>query len=378
MPLRVLIISGIWPPDIGGPASHGPSLGAFLSARGHDVRAITSSDGAAVPAGFPLHELNRGSSLWRRLVTGATSVLRAAREVDVVYATGLYTRSAIAARATRTPLVLKLVNDPAFERARNRGWHHGSLEDFQRERGAFPARMLRHLRRATLDVPRTIVVPSHYLAAYARSWGVPDARLAVVPNPAPPLEVADSRETLRARLGVTGPTAVFAGRFVAQKNLPLLLEAFARVPHGQLVLVGDGPERSPAMALAERLGLNGRARFVSAASRQEALGWMRAADVAVLASAWENFPHALVEALAVGTPLVATAVGGVPEIVEPGVNGLLVPPGDASSLADALASVLGDPAHAQRLRDGAGRTGDRYSEETVFSRIEELLVAAAR
>src|SRR5215207_1203666 len=131
MPMRVLIVSGIWPPDIGGPATHGPSVGSFLAGRGHDVRAITSSDGAAIRPQFALRELDRRSPIPQRLATGAVALMRAVRGADVVYATGMYARSALATWARGTPLVLKLVNDPAFERAKNRGWHRGSLEDFQ-------------------------------------------------------------------------------------------------------------------------------------------------------------------------------------------------------------------------------------------------------
>ena len=75
-------------------------------------------------------------------------------------------------------------------------------------------------------------------------------------------------------------------------------------------------------------GLDGRIRFLGPLSRDEVLALFRRADAALLSSAWENFPHTLVEALAVGTPAIATSVGGVPEVVTHGENGLLVPPGE--------------------------------------------------
>jgi glycosyltransferase involved in cell wall biosynthesis len=229
---------------------------------------------------------------------------------------------------------------------------------------------------ATLRPPRTIVTPSRYLADIAREWGIPDDRLAVVPNPVPAYEADEDRETLRRRLGVSGPTVVFVGRLVPAKDLPFLIRAFSLVPEGKLVVFGDGPNRADAVAAIERHGLQERVRLVPAGTRAEAMSWMRAADVSVLASAWENFPHVVVESLMVGAPVVATAVGGVPEIIQSGENGFLVDHGDADGLATALTNVLSDPAMRERLAAGALKSAQAYTEEAAFSRLEELLVAA--
>ena len=103
----------------------------------------------------------------------------------------------------------------------------------------------------------------------------------------------------------------------------------------------------------------------------------RAADASVLSSAWENFPHTLVEALAVGTPVVATSVGGVPEIVRDGENGLLVPPGDPAALAAALRRFLGDAELRERLRAGAAPSVEHLHPERIYGRLEELLTQVA-
>jgi glycosyltransferase involved in cell wall biosynthesis len=97
----------------------------------------------------------------------------------------------------------------------------------------------------------------------------------------------------------------------------------------------------------------------------------------VLSSAWENFPHTLVEALAVGTPVVATAVGGVPEIVRDGENGLLVPPGDPAALTAALRRYLGDAELQRRLRAAAAPSVEHLRPERIYGRLEELLTQVA-
>jgi len=311
------------------------------------------------------------------MATGAVALGRAAGWADVIYTTGIYSRSSLASAVRQRPLVVKLVNDPAFERAAARGWYGGTLEEFQ-ARSLHPGvTALKLARNVSLRVPTTIVVPSRYLARLAEGWGVGPARGHVVPNPAPRVDLTEERESVRRALGVDCPTAVFAGRFVRQKDLPTLVRAFAQVQRGKLVLIGDGPERAELNRHLRELGLGERVRVLPSVSRGEAIRWMRAADVTVIPSAWENFPHAAVESLAAGTPVVATAVGGIPEIVQDGVNGLLVPTGDDRALAGALERVLRSDGERARLRDGVAMTGTLYTERAVFERIEALVVAAA-
>jgi glycosyltransferase involved in cell wall biosynthesis len=375
--LRILIVSGIWPPDVGGPASHAPEFGRFLLARGHEVRGVTSaSPDGAEPAGFPLNTWRRDRSRPIRMAAGALTVAAAARWPDVVYATGLYYKSAIAATVDRVPLVVKLTTDPAYERARRLGLFSGDVEAFQRPHPGAAIRYLKLVRREMLSRAVAVVIPSRYLADIARGWGLADERVTVVPNPAPPVGHLPSRDDLRRRLGIDGPTFVFAGRLVPAKQLPLAIGALRRVAAARLIVIGDGPERQRLDELVAQAGLQGRVVFKGAVPRSEAVVWLRAADAVVLSSAWENFPHAAVEAIAAGTPVVATAVGGVPEVIQSGVNGILVPPGDERALADAMQSVTADPQLSTRLRQGAAATAGDYEADRAYEAIERRLLAA--
>ena len=120
-------------------------------------------------------------------------------------------------------------------------------------------------------------------------------------------------------------------------------------------------------------------RFTGSLPREEALRCSRAgSEAALLASDWENLPHAAVEALAVGTPVVATAVGGVPEVVHDGENGLLVAPRDGPrSSAAALRRIVGDPALRDRWPPRRGRRSRHLSRDEVYGRLEAMLVEAA-
>ena len=199
----------------------------------------------------------------------------------------------------------------------------------------------------------------------------------MVPNPAPSVNGSTSRAELRDRLGFGFPTFVFAGRLTPQKNLPLAVSALSRVAGASLVVVGEGPSRDQLVRAIDQAGVGGRVTLTGALPRSEAIDWMRAADASILTSDWENFPHAAVEAMAAETPVIATAVGGVPEIVQSGVNGILVPPRDPDALAAAMARVSEDDELRTSLRAGALRASERYRKAVVYGTIEAELTRVA-
>ena len=168
-------------------------------------------------------------------------------------------------------------------------------------------------------------------------------------------------------------TFVFVGRLTSQKGLPVALEALARGRRGALVLVGDGPERARSRRSSAARGSADRVRFAGALPRDDVLGHLAGARAAVLSSVWENLPHAAVEALAVGTPVVATAVGGVPEVVHDDENGLLVPAGRSCGAWQArFARMLDDDELRDRLAAGGeavGR-GDRPRRDLHAARAD--------
>jgi glycosyltransferase involved in cell wall biosynthesis len=132
-----------------------------------------------------------------------------------------------------------------------------------------------------------------------------------------------------------------------------------RVPGVRVAVVGVGPDRDALVARAEALGVDGTVTF--AGPSPDAADELAAADVVAMCSLWESGPLAVAEALLLGRPVVATPVGFVPELVEDGVSGRIVPVGDADALAAALAEVLGDPAVAGRL----GAAGRLVAEEAL-------------
>jgi glycosyltransferase involved in cell wall biosynthesis len=163
------------------------------------------------------------------------------------------------------------------------------------------------------------------------------------------------------------------GRLTQVKNHALLLRAAARLLSGEdrLLLVGDGPEAGPLRALADELGLGERTVF--AGERHDVPALLAAFDVFVMSSSTEGLPLSILEAMAAALPVVATAVGGVPGVVDDGETGVLVPSGCVDSLAAQLAGLRDDRVRAESMgRRGRALALGRYSAETMTARYMDL------
>jgi glycosyltransferase involved in cell wall biosynthesis len=203
------------------------------------------------------------------------------------------------------------------------------------------------------------------LQALARRFA-PELEIAVIPNGVDTamFHPRESREKSR------GPVRLlFVGRVVFQKGLDVLLAALAQLPRDgdwQLEIIGDGDRRSALEAEAARLGVAARIRFAGWCRRTEIAERYRAADVFVFPSRDEGMPNVVLEAMASGLPIVATAIAGNEELVRDGENGFLVPPDDPAALAAALVRIVAD-ANAREQMSRASRV--RIEREYTWPQI---------
>src|SRR5215218_1191576 len=174
--------------------------------------------------------------------------------------------------------------------------------------------------------------------------------------------------------GMGRPRVLFVGRLAPQKGVRALVAAAALIEHpsAQVLLVGDGPEREALERDAERIGVDDRVRFLGFFAHDRLPAAMAHADLLVLPSLYEELGTVLLEAMYAGLPTVASRTGGIPDVIEDGVSGLLVEPGDPETLARAIDRLLADRALVCRLSEGAQERGKDYDWEVLAGRVLEV------
>lgn len=220
------------------------------------------------------------------------------------------------------------------------------------------------------------IAPSHFLKDKMVHHGLDSSRLVVQPNfiepdlfdPNPPS--ASPREEEPDGEGYL----LFFGRLSREKGISTLIEAVAQVPDSKLVVAGDGPQRQDLEDLAGRVA-EGRVRFTGYQRPERLRATLRRASVVVLPSEWyENCPYTILEAFAAGKPVIASNIGGIPELVDVGQDGLLFEPGYAGELAECIRSLVGDGRLRQRLGQSARKkVEEQYGPESHYAGLMDIL-----
>ncbi|MGN6132579.1 MAG: glycosyltransferase family 4 protein [Nocardioidaceae bacterium] len=351
-PARVALVTPRFPPDVGGLEGYVGRVAATLQESGrYDVTVVTTGASRRttreVWRGVPVIRLGtwltvsntRLNPLWWRQLRRLLDRL----DVDVVNAHAPTPGLAdLAAFTAPVPVVLT--------------YHAGSLV-----KGGHPVDvLLRAYERHVL--PRVFAGSAELVAVSPTARAHATGRAHLVP-PGVDTSVFTPPET-----SLREPRVLYVGRVERSsrwKGLPVLLEAMAslrdRAPGVRLGVVGAGDDVASLQRLAERLGVGAVVDWYGAAEHRDLPAFYRRAAVTVLPSTTESesFGMTLVEAMACGCAVVGTRVGGIPFVVREGVDGLLAEPGDAGSLAQALAAVLTDPARAAAL----GAAGRQAAEE---------------
>jgi glycosyltransferase involved in cell wall biosynthesis len=369
--MRVLLVTNVFPPLIGGPATFVDLLGHELARRGHRVTVVCSSPARSHPSDRtrPFRVVRVSTeNRYRYEIRIRLVLLRELLRHRRVFVNLLETYVAEVNRLARRRFVLKVVGDAAWERARNLGATTLDIDAFQTaglERAAVAAEIRK--RDGALDQARCVVTPSRYLKDLVVGWGVSADKVRVIPNGVEdelletPLPMKRSEGRLRA---------LFVGRLTNWKGVETLLLAARDRPDVEVAIVGDGPEQPSLRELASQLGLNGRARFLGRLERAAAQAEMQRAHVLVLTSLYEGHSHTLLEAGAVGLPCIASRRGGNPEVIADGENGLLVPAQDPDALGAALERLARDEPLRHAL---ATRAWQRSRERRLAASVDEIV-----
>ena len=256
---------------------------------------------------------------------------------------------------------------------------HGDI--FSHPKNSFPVALARWYRRSAVlsyRHARHIIAVSASLADQAIRHGACVENVSVVHNGIDPAEIEvsipcepDKKE---------GVALLFCGRLAPEKAVDVLLRAVAQLTDLSFFLhiAGDGPNRQKLEALAQDMNLGLRVVFEGQVDRCDIGEMFRRSDIVILPSLSEAFPLVALEAVTAGCPVIASRVGGVPEIIRHEHNGLLVTPGDVGELASAIRRLCGNPALRDRMSRHALRLAPQFAWGRVLEQFETILLQTVK
>ena len=339
--MRILIVSPR-ARGIGGVAQHVSKLAEKLSELGHEVEVMSCENTPYLP----VRGLANPSFIVTSSIKATLKKLRGSR-YDVVHAHNV--PSALAMRVIGGRRILTL---------------HGVFsEQVEYLHGGIYGRIAGFLEDKALEWADVITAVSRKTAEHYRAVKRVDVKH--VPNAIDLRDLPDEEERLYS------PQVIFVGRLSAEKGVDVLIRAFRRLDlDAHLLIVGEGPEREKLEALASG---DARIHFLGYKPRPEALKLLKGSDVFVLPSIHEGLSTALLEAMALGVPVVASRTGGNEELVEDGVTGILVPRNDPQALMRAIKTLLEDSELAKTLaRKARLVVKSNYSWDVVIQRYVEI------
>ena len=363
--LKITIAASIFPPDIGGPATYSRVITDRLLATGYGVTVVAFSNPGIRRAAevFPPDQHFKIVRVSRRWPRGLRHILyffrlyRLARYSHAIFAqnaTSVGVPALLVTRLLDKPLAVKIVIDSTIEVARGPSRWRGRLQRFV-------------ARRAD-----QVIVPCAYLKQVVVDWGVPAEKIRVIYNGVT-MPVLLPWADARAKLNLpSGGLILTVARLVPGKGLRMLIKLMPKLtelisPHLKLVIVGDGPDAANLQRMVENLRLKNKVWLVGKKTPTELTQYYAAADAFVLNSYSEGFSHVLLEALAAGLPVVTTAVGGTPEIIRNGENGLLLPYNDETGLLETLKIIFQNNELTARLKAAGLQTAQAFGVERMVA-----------
>ncbi len=372
---RITIATGLFPPDIGGPATYSALLADALPQK--NISARVSYFGAV----RHMPRIARHALYFLRLAFTA-------RGSDIIFAqdpVSVGLPALIAANMLDTRFVLKVVGDYAWEQEQvknaKRKIHREKVfetpEAFQKQKHGAITRMRRRVQQFVAQGADRVIVPSRYLQGIVAGWGVNEGKIAVVYNAVVLPEERVSRDEARERLGLSGIVIISVGRLVPWKGFSILIDAIAdlagELPEVRLIIAGSGPEEENLRRKIQERGAATRVRLPGAVSHEELMAYFQASDIFVLNSGYEGLSHTLIEAMAAGLPVVATAIGGNTEVITDGADGMLIAYNNKEELKDALRAFARNPDMRAAFAAAARARASHFIKEKMIQETAMIL-----
>ena len=320
--MKILITVGIFPPDIGGPASFVPKIAELYSNSGHDVTVVCLTDRKQNDnLNFKVVRILRNQNLLIRWIKTVSQIIRQGYNADLFFVNGLPMESYIANIFTRKKLIRKIVGDWAWERGMNKKIINESFDEFQNNKHNLHLEIAKFSRGWTATKADLIITPSNHLKNVVKGWGVKENSIKVIYNGTKLKNKPDPIDDQ--------PYDYFkfitVGRLAPWKNIDIIIEALSDYKKANqnfiFYIVGSGPEEIKLKKLVNDLDLENFVTFTGQLQKDDLNYYLQKSDIYIQASSYEGLPHVILEAMSHNLSIISTPIGGTNEVIQDGKNG---------------------------------------------------------
>lgn len=364
----ILILSGIFPPDSGGPAKFASTFQNWLVQNKIKATVLSLTDGPTQKIfsnESALVRVSRRNNLLIRIVSSIFWLSKLQKRHSAIIANGLFIEIALLSFFKNFQYSVKIPGDIVWERARNSGLTIRNIEDFQDQKLNIKYRIFRFLFTKSITGAEQVIVPSKQLGTLCRKWGVKDERITIVHNSVDTSLFSPDSSTHKKY------DVISVSRLVKWKCVDEVIRACASV-NASLLIVGTGPEESQLRELVA--DLKTQVIFAGDVPQMDLPNLFRQAKIFVLNSSFEATSYSLLEARSCGLPSLARGGTGSDEVIHSGVDGVLYDGAKPQSLEEALHALLADPIEADNYAK-MGRLSilESFNMETNYQKILEVI-----
>jgi len=382
---KILIATGIYPPDYRGPATLLESLPEALRKKGFEIKIITYSDvpvsGAEEGWVFRINKKRPG--LIKHLLF-LLKLWELSRWADLIYATDIYSVgyfTYLVSHLRGKKYLLRFTGDSAWETARLKGWVSDNIIDFQKNSYSSAIEKAKNKRKKIIINAEKIIVDCRSGAELAKLIGAEEERIQVIYNSLDTSKFNTSREKvelIRLEYGANAKIIVTAGQLNPWKGFDGVIKIMPRLVEKlgegtKLIILGEGPEKESLAALAAKLGVSSNVLFLGKIAHSEITNYLSAADLFILNSDYEGLSHLILEAMLAGSPIIVSNSGGNKELIDDNKNGLVVNYNNPEELYEAALKMLNNKELAQEMAKNAKEKSGQFKWENVVSETVKVI-----
>jgi len=349
--MNILITVGIFPPDIGGPASFVPKISDFLIENGHSVKIICLSEAGNIHTedNLDVVRIKRSNNLPIRWIKTIYQIVKNGRRSDLIFVNGLGVESAIANLILKKQLIRKIVGDPVWERAYNKKRITQSFDDFQNNKHSFLIEVQKLLRNWSINSAEIVITPSDHLNSFVSGIGYSKKILKINNG----VNITDINRANESKADIN---LIIISRLVVQKNINIVIEAMKLLDNKNLKLriIGEGGEFSKLESAIHDLNLQNQVQLLGKIDNNKISQFLLTADIFIQASNYEGLPHSVLEAINYEVPILSTETGGCKDLLNDGERGFIIPiPPDKKVIAENISFIIENKAEATKRADEA-------------------------